>query len=99
LKAIKLSTAGVTTYAPTTGTGAVVSLPWPLSFNPIGSAAVANVNSAKTAVNSAGTSCAMTLASVTAGNTNVVIAAMRTTTSTVSSISDGASTYTRRAAI
>src|SRR5207245_5299872 len=53
------------------------------------------VNSASTAMTTGSTSCAATLPSVTAGNTNIVVVALRQVGSPVSTISDGASTYSR----
>ena len=99
LQAIKVSTGGVSPYTPVTGTGAVVSLPWPLSYSPIGQATtIAHVNSASgTGIT---TTCAMSLGAVTAGNTAVVVVGMRTTTASVSAITDSAgSIYTYRTAV
>src|SRR2546430_1950885 len=72
LQAIKVSTGGVSPYTPVTGTGAVVSLPWPLSYSPIGQATtIAHGNSASgTGIT---TTCAMSLGAVAVGNTAGVV--------------------------
>jgi hypothetical protein len=96
LKAIKVSDNTFVSHTPASGAGPIKGMPWPVSYNTIGqTTSVAYVNSASTAVNSGATSCAATLPSVTVGNTNIVVVALRQGGIPVSTISDGASTYSR----
>ncbi|PYO24312.1 MAG: hypothetical protein DMD88_01310 [Candidatus Rokuibacteriota bacterium] len=98
LKAIKVSDNTVVSHTPASGAGPIKGMPWPISYNTIGqTTSVAYVNSASTASNGISTSCAATLPSVTAGNTNIVVVALRQSggAAPVSTISDGASTYSR----
>src|SRR5437016_9922984 len=96
LKAIKVSDNSVVSHTPASGVLAIKGMPWPISYNTIGqTTSIAYVNSASTAMTTGSTSCAATLPSVTAGNTNIVVVALRQVGSPVSTISDGASTYSR----
>jgi hypothetical protein len=99
LKAIKVSDNSVVSHTPASGAGPIKGMPWPVSYNTIGqTTSVAYVNSASTAPSSeVVTSCAATLPSVTVGNTNIVVVALRQSqgAAPVSTISDGASTYSR----
>src|SRR5438876_5474351 len=96
LKAIEGSAGTVVSHTPASGALAIKGMPWPISYNTIGqTTSVAYVNSASTAMTTGSTSCAATLPSVTAGNTNIVVVALRQVGSPVSTISDGASTYSR----
>src|SRR5438876_5879886 len=98
LKAIKVSDGTVVSHTPASGALAIKGMPWPISYNTIGqTTSIAYVNSASTAMTTGSTSCAATLPSVTAGNTNIVVVALRQSggAAPVSTISDGASTYSR----
>src|SRR5438445_7074019 len=96
LKAIKVSDNSVFSHTPASGAGPIKGMPWPISYNTIGqTTSIAYVNSASTAMTTGSTSCAATLPSVTAGNMNIVVVALRQVGSPVSTISDGASTYSR----
>src|SRR5207245_6890742 len=95
-RATKVDEGSVVVQTPAGGAGAIKGMPWPISYNPIGqTSSIAYVNSASTAMTTGSTSCAATLPLVTAGNTNIVVVALRQVGSPVSTISDGASTYSR----
>src|SRR5207244_8775249 len=98
LKAIKVSDGTVVSHTPASGALAIKGMPWPISYNTIGqTTSIAYVNSASTAMTTGSTSCAAPMPSVTAGNTNIVVVALRQSggAAPVSTISDRASTYRR----
>src|SRR5439155_20680817 len=78
LKAIKVSDGTVVSHTPASGAGPIKGMPWPVSYNTIGqTTSIAYVNAASTARTTGSTSRAPTLPSVTPGNTNIVVVALR----------------------